>query len=95
MHNEIIIDGKVYAIAVTMGGLMRFAKHKGIKIDNINAINFADFSVDDYALMLYCLLKSSNKGFEYSLEQIEEAMFSDDRLISSLIDLFVGTGEKK
>lgn len=95
MHNEVIIDGKAYAIAVTMGGLMRFAKHKGIKIDHINDINFLDFSVDDYALMLYCLLKSSNKGFEYSREQIQEAMFCDDLLINKLMELFVGDGKKK
>ena len=99
--NEVIINDKAYPLLLTMGGLMYFAKLKGIKFNKIDDLDFSEFSIDDLALMLFCLLKTSAWNqkieFAYTVEDIEQAMFSNDDLVQAVFALFhkSDNGEKK
>lgn len=90
--NEVTINDKAYPLIMSMGGLMYFAKLKGIKFNMIDDLNFSEFSIDDLALILFCLLKTSawnqKVEFPYTVEDIEQAMFSNDYLIQAVFALF-------
>lgn len=97
--NEITINDKPYPFELTMGGLLLFANKKGLKFIAIDSIDFKNFDVADIVLLVYCLLRSSalkhKVAFDFTLEQIEEAIYADDTVIQTLFSLFASSESVK
>lgn len=97
--NEVIIDGKAYPLNLTMGGLLMYAKKKGLVVNMIDDIDFQKFTVDDYVLLLYCFLRASALAakveFDFTEQQIEDAIYADDSLVQNLLGLFATQEQKK
>lgn len=92
MFNHVKINGKAYPIEVTMGGLMLYARKKGILVKDIFSISVTDLNVEEYALLLFCLVSVACKlqgvQFPFTEQDIEDALYTDDELVMALVKLF-------